>query len=51
MKAKRFSFVISSALLALFPQFGYGQVRGCSHLMICVYILIFGRRSGCFGWY
>lgn len=26
MKAKRFSFVISSALLALFPQFGYGQV-------------------------
>jgi len=25
--------------------------RGCSHLMICVYILIFGRRSGCFGWY
>ena len=26
-------------------------LRGCSHLMICVYILIFGRRSGCFGWY
>ena len=27
------------------------DARGCSHLMICVYILIFGRRSGCFGWY